>query len=92
MVASAAATVGQCQRPHLAVESSFLYESRLTSYCVQQAYIASLRNPMLQDSIHNAPYHFAKSFGTLQILNSDPQCRKINKAEGQPPLELSGTC
>jgi len=47
---------------------------------------------MLQDSIRDAPYRLAKSFGALQILNSNPQFWKINKAEGQPPLELSGTC
>jgi len=41
MLASAAATVGQCQRLHLVVESSFLARSRLTSYCAQQAYITS---------------------------------------------------
>jgi len=41
MVASAAATVGQCQRLHLVVESSFLARSRLTSYCAQQAYVTS---------------------------------------------------
>ena len=70
----------------------FLYESGLTRYCVQQAYITSFRNPMLQDSIRDAPYRLAKSFGALQILNSNPQFWKINKAEGQPPLELSGTC
>ena len=47
---------------------------------------------MVQDSIRDAPYRLAKSFGPLQVRNSNPQFRKINQAEGQPPLELSGTC